>query len=149
MNLAAPESVWAIEPRSVLPSQTRVSSSSVTPGWAAIQSRSRVSKPGTSSWASSSRNVESDGDLPKSVPSSSLNVWRCRLAKRSIPINEPWPLRIERIATNSIHHWGKRMPLRMRQSGSALWKMIRSLAAAVVAAGWKAKNRVRFPRTAP
>jgi hypothetical protein len=65
---------------SVLPSHTRVSSSSATPGWAAIQSRSRVSYPVTSSWASSSRNVESDGDLPKSVPNSSLSVWRWRLA---------------------------------------------------------------------
>ena len=57
------------------------SNSSATPGWAAIQSRSRVSNPVTSSWASSSRNVESDGDLPKSVPSSSLSGWRCLLAK--------------------------------------------------------------------
>ena len=63
----------AIEPRSVLPSHTRVSSSSFTPSWAAIQSRSRVSKPATSSWASSSRKVESEGDFPKSVPSSSLS----------------------------------------------------------------------------
>lgn len=37
-------------------------------------------KTGTSGWASTSRNVESEGDLPKSVPSSSLSVCRCRLA---------------------------------------------------------------------
>jgi len=149
MNVAAPESVWPIEPRSVLPSHTRVCVSSVTPGWADIQSRSRVSKPGTSNWASSSRNVESDGDLPKSVSRSALSVWWCRLAKLSIPTSEPWPLRIEKMATNSIHHWGRRMPRRIRQSGSALRKLIRSLAAAGVAAGWVAKGQVRFPRTTP
>jgi hypothetical protein len=149
MNFAAPESVWAIEPRSILPSHTRVSSSSATPGWAAIQSRSRVSKPGTSGWASSKRKVESDGDLPKSVPSTSLSVWRWRLANRSIPTREPWPLRIAKIATSSIHHWGKRIPRRIRQSGSALRKLIRSLAAAGVVAGWEAKGQVRFPRTTP
>jgi hypothetical protein len=81
MNVAAPEAFSAMEPRSVLPSHTRVSSSSATPGWAAIRSRSRVSNPVTSSWARSSRNVESDGDLPKSLPSSSLSGWRCLLAK--------------------------------------------------------------------
>jgi hypothetical protein len=32
-----------------------------------------------------------------------------------MPTREPWPLRIERIATSSIHHWGKRMPRRIRQ----------------------------------
>jgi hypothetical protein len=35
----------------------------------------------------------------------------------------------------------------MRQWGSALKNLIRSLAAAGVVAGWKAKDRVRFPRT--
>jgi hypothetical protein len=62
--------VPAIEPRSVLPAQTRVSSSSDIPGWAATQSQSRLSKSGTSNCASRRRNVESDGDLQKSVPSS-------------------------------------------------------------------------------
>jgi hypothetical protein len=35
-----------------------------------------------------------------------------------------------RIATSSIHHCGKRTPRRIRQSGSALRKLIRSAAAA-------------------
>ncbi len=35
-----------------------------------------------------------------------------------------------RIATSSIHHCGKRTPRRMRQSGRALRKLIRSAAAA-------------------
>lgn len=35
------------------------------------------------------------------------------------------------------------------QFGSALRKLIRSLAAAGVVAGWEAKGEVRFPRTAP
>lgn len=40
-----------------------------------------------------------------------------------------------------IFHWGKRMPRRIRYSGSALRKLIRSLAAAVgVIAGWEAKG---------
>ena len=64
------------------------------------------------------------GDLPKSVPSSSFNVWRWRLAKRSIPTTKPWPLRIERMATSSNHHWGKRIRRRIRQSGNALRKLI-------------------------
>ena len=48
---------------------------------------------------------------------------------RSMPISEPWPLRMARIATRSIHHCGKRTPRRMRQSGNALRKLIRSVAA--------------------
>ena len=59
------------------------------PGWAAIQLRSRVTKPVTTSWASSSRSVESEGDWPESLPSSSLSVWRWRLANRSIPYQKP------------------------------------------------------------
>jgi hypothetical protein len=101
-----------------------VSSSSTTPGWAAIQSRRSVSNPSTTSWASSSRNVESDGDLPQLVPSSPFSIWRWRLANRSIPTGEPWPHRIDRIATSSIHHWGKRINRRSRQSGSALRKQV-------------------------
>lgn len=46
------------------------------------------------------------------------------------PISEPWPLWIERIATSSIHRCGKRIPRRIRQSGNALSKLIRSDAAA-------------------
>ncbi len=44
------------------------------------------------------------------------------------------PQRIERMATKSIHYWGKRVPRRIRQSGSALRKLIRSLAVAGLAA---------------
>ena len=149
MKRAAPVSFSAMEPLSVLPSHTKVSNSSATPGWAAIQSRNRLSNPGTSNWASSSRNVESEGDLLKSVPRSSFSDWRWRLAKRSIPTSEPWPLRIERMATSSIHHWGKRIPRRIRQSGNALRKLIKSLAAAGELAGSKANGQVRFPHTAP
>jgi len=47
-----------------------------------------------------------------------------------MPSSEPWPLRMARIATSSIHHCGKRTPRRIRQSGSALRKLIRSAAAA-------------------
>ena len=36
--------------------------------------------------------VESDGGLATSVPSSSFSVVRCRLAKRSMPMSEPWLL---------------------------------------------------------
>ena len=93
--------------------------------------------------------MESDGDVPKSVPSSYLSLWRCRLVKRSIPTKEPWPLRIERMATSSIYHWGKRMPRRIRQSGSALRKLIRSLAAAGVVVGWEAKGQMWLPRAKP
>ena len=77
-------------------------------------------------------------------------IQRCRwrLANRSIPTSEPWPLRIERIATSSIHHWGKRMPRRMRQSGSALRKLIRSVAAAKFSSG-EAKRFGRGLRTKP
>ena len=66
-----------------------------------------------------------------------------------MPTSDPWPLRIERIATCSIHHWGKRMPRRIRKSGSAWRKLIRSPAAAGLVAGWEAKGQVRFPRTTP
>jgi len=53
------------------------------------------------------------------------------------------------MATSSIHHWGKRMPRRIRQSGNALRKLIRSLAATGVVAGSEAKGQERFPRTSP
>ena len=69
--------------------------------------------------------------------------------KRSMPTSEPWPLRIERMATSSIHHWGKRIPRRIRQSGSALRKLIRSLATTSVVAGWEAKGEELFPHTEP
>jgi hypothetical protein len=75
------------------------------------------------------RKVESDGGLETSVPSSSLSVLRWRLAKRSMPISDPWPLRMARMATRSIHHCGKRIPRRIRQSGKALRKLIRSVEA--------------------
>ena len=107
---SAPEAFSAIEPRSVLPSQTRVSTTSGTPGCAAIHCCNRDSKPSTSSWLSSQRKVESDGDLAMWVPSSALRVLRCRLANRSIPSKQPWPLRIARIASSNIHQCGKRIP---------------------------------------
>jgi hypothetical protein len=44
-------------------------------------------------------------------------------------ISETWFLRIARIATRSIHHWGKRMPRRMGDSGRSFRKLIRSFAA--------------------
>ena len=65
-----------------------------------------------------------------------------------MPISEPWPLRMARIATSSIHHCGKRTPRRMRQSGNALRKLIRSSAAAG-SAGSDGKGAVRLPRTTP
>ena len=66
-----------------------------------------------------------------------------------MPINEPWPLRIERIATtSSIHHCGKRIPRRIRQSGNALRKLIRSLAAAGLWSG-EANGQERVLRTKP
>jgi hypothetical protein len=89
------------------------------PGWVAIQSRSKLSKPGTSNWASSSQKVESDGDFPKSVPNRSLSVRQWHLANRYITTHEPWLRRIERIATSIIHHWGMRKPRHIRQSSSA------------------------------
>lgn len=148
MKVAAPEGVSEIDPRSVLPSHTRLSRPSATPGWAAIQPLRSASKASTSSCASSSRNMESEGVLPKSIPSNSLRACLCSFAKRSIPTREPWPLRIARIATSSIHHWGNRMPRRMRQSGKALRKLIRSVAAAG-SAGWDDNGAERFPRTPP
>jgi hypothetical protein len=51
------------------------------------------------------------------------------------PITCLGELRIARITISSIHHWGKRMPRRIRQSGSALRKLIRSLAAAGLVEG--------------
>lgn len=96
--------------------------------------------------------MESDGDLPKSVPSSSLSIWRwryscgeaCGLANRSIPTSEPWLLRIARIATSSIHHCGKRIPRRFRPSGNALRKLIRSAAVNAVSS-WDPKAKEQFP----
>ncbi|MFN9907899.1 MAG: hypothetical protein ACK56F_17510 [bacterium] len=41
------------------------------------------------------------------------------------------------------------MPRRIRQSGSALRQLIRTLAAAGVVAGWETKGHERFPRTSP
>ncbi len=49
--------------------------------------------------------------------------------------SEPWPLRMARIATNSIHHCGNRTPRRLRQSDSALRKRIRSVAAEAFSRG--------------
>ena len=70
---------------------------------------------------------------------------RWRLANRSIPTSEPWLIRIARISTSSMHHCGNRIPRRMRQSGSALRKLIRSVAVAGVAS-WDPKTEERFPR---
>ena len=69
-------------------------------------------------------------------------------ANLSMPTREPWPLRMARIATSSIHHWGNRMPRRMRQSGRALWKLIRSVAAAG-SAGAEDNGVAQFPRSSP
>jgi len=74
-----------------------------------------------------------------------LSVLRWRLAKRSMPSSEPWPLRIARIATRSIHHCGIHTPRRMRQSGSALRKLIRSVAAAGLWTDGAGKDQVRVP----
>jgi hypothetical protein len=63
MKRSAPVAFSAIEPRRVLPSHTRVSTTSGTPGCAAIHCCNRDSKPSTSSWLSSQRKVESEGDL--------------------------------------------------------------------------------------
>jgi hypothetical protein len=53
------------------------------------------------------------------------------------------------LPTSSIRHRGKRMPRRIRQSGSTLRKLIRSLAAAGVAAGWQAKGQDWLPLRPP
>ena len=70
MNWAAPEAFSAIESLRVLPSHTRMSTTLGTPGCAAIHCCKRDSKPSTSSWLSSQRKVESDGDLAMWVPRS-------------------------------------------------------------------------------
>jgi len=90
----------------------------------------------------------SDPQASEQLPdgATALCVWRWRLAKRSIPTSEPWPLMIERIATSSIHHCGKRTPRRMRQSGSALRKLIRSLVAPGVVAGCETEEEGQCPR---
>jgi len=51
--------------------------------------------------------------------------------------------------SSSIYQCGKRMPRRIRQSGSALRNLIRSPAAAGLVAGSEANAQVRFPRTRP
>ena len=65
-----------------------------------------------------------------------------------MPISEPWPLRMARIATSSIHHCGKRIPRCIRQSGNALRKLIRSLAAAGFWSG-EDNGQERVLRTKP
>ena len=69
------------------------------------------------------------------------------LDKSSIPISEPWLLRMARIATN-IHHCGKRMPRRIRHSDNALREPIRSVAAAGFGNG-QANGKERVLRTKP
>ncbi len=78
----------------------------------------------------------------------SLSVLRCLLAKRSIPNSDPWLLRIQRIATSRIYHLGKRIPRRLQHYGSALRKLIRSLAAAGVSSG-DANGEKLFPLRKP
>ena len=114
----------------------------MTPCWAAIHCCSRASKPSTSSYANSKRNVESDGGLAMWVPSSSLSVLRWRFAKRTIPSSEPWLLSMARIANSSIHHCGRRIPRLTQQSGNALRKLIGSVAAA----GFPSGDAKRFGR---
>ncbi|MCP9860581.1 hypothetical protein [Cyanobium sp. Cruz-8H5] len=53
-----------------------------------------------------------------------------------------------RIATSSIHHCEKRIPRRIRQSGNALRKLIRSLAAAGFWSG-EANGQEQVLRTKP
>lgn len=57
------------------------------------------------------------------------------------------PSGLSSLANNSIHHWGKRLPQRIRQSGNALRKPIRSPAAAGLVAGSEAKDQVRLPHS--
>ena len=45
------------------------------------------------------------------------------------------------MATSSIHHWGRRMPRRIRQLGSAVKKPMRSLPTTGVVAGWEANDQ--------
>jgi hypothetical protein len=70
------------------------------------------------------------------------------LVKRFIPSSEPWLLSMARIANSSIHHCGWRIPRRRRQSGSALRKLIGSVAAAGFSSG-DAKRCGRDLRTKP
>jgi hypothetical protein len=49
------------------------------------------------------------------------------------------------MATSSIHHWVKRIPRRMRQSGSALRKLIKSLAETGEVAGSEANAQEQLP----
>ncbi len=70
-------------------------------------------------------------------------------AKRSMPKREPWLLKMARIATSSIHHCGNQMPRRMRQSGSALRKAIRLVAAEGVWSGEAKGERLRRRTTEP
>ena len=63
-----------------------------------------------------------------------------------MPTSEPSLLRMAKMATISIHHCGNRMPRRMRQSGRALRKLIRSVVAAG-SGGADDNGLTRFPRT--
>jgi len=57
--------------------------------------------------------------------------------------SEPWLFRNARIATNSIYHCRKRTSQRVRQSGNALRKLIRSAAAAGLWSGGVSKDQER------
>jgi len=148
-----------MEPRRVLPSQTRVSTASVTPARragppstvaAGPQSPPHLTGPAAAetwnpmaAWrpACPAARSASCGGVWQNAPCPSASHIYCRRqpsAKRSM----------ERIATSSIHDCEKRMPRRIRQSGNALRKLIRSTASAGVSSG-EANGEVLLPRTNP
>jgi len=127
MNADPPPAVGTIEPRSVLPSHTSWSRSAAPPGiWAIVQSRIAEQMAVTSTCRKKYRKAESDGGRLSSISSSLPSTAWCRRAKRSRSRRLSQPLRIPSTATSSRYQAGIRIPRRIRVSGIALMKLIRS-----------------------
>jgi hypothetical protein len=98
--------------------------------WATVQSRMEVHRATTSTCRKKYRKAESDGGRLSSIPNSSPSSAWWRRAKRSRSRRLSQPLRIPSTATSNRYQVGIRTHRRIRASGIALRKLIRSRSAA-------------------
>ena len=126
MNAEPPPAVGSIEPLKVLASQISKSRSPAPQGtWAIVQLRIAAQTAATSTWRKKNRKAESEDDHCSSKPSASVRTaWQ--MAKRSRSRRLWQQLRIPSTATSSRYQAGMRIPRRIRASGIALRKLIRS-----------------------
>jgi hypothetical protein len=106
-----------------------------------VQSRMAPQSAATSICKKKYRNAVSDGDRFSSIPRAVVRAVWCRLANRSKSRRLWQPLRMPSTATNSRYQAGMRMPRRIRVSGMARRKLIRSRSVAGACVSSRGKRR--------